>query len=172
MKKMASLLLAVTMLFSCVAVAFADETYFTYSHNPVVPDPDPTYSITIPASITLHDGDNDIPLTVSDAQNFGTGKLSIKMAQTVPNGNFMSLSRLDDKGWWTGDELKYDVTTADGNQILYNRNGKWDTQYLGQELASFTGNGSKNYVITPDVKENTKAGEYAGYIQYTIEFEN
>ena len=147
----------------------AEETRFDFVYTA-----EPTYELSIPSQINITSASTDVPIAVTNAKNFNGGKVSVKMAQTVPNGNFMSLSKLkeggSEDGWWTATELKYDIITADGTEILYNRNNKWDTQYLNAELAAFIGNASKAYTMKLDITDKTESGHYAGLIQYFVEF--
>lgn len=170
MKKIATLFLTLAMLFVISTSALAtSETRFEYKYVA-----EPTYEIIIPSTITIDSLSTDVPIEVVNAKNFNGGTVSVKMAQTVPNGNFMSLSKLIEggqyDGWWTATELKYDIFTADGTEILYNRNNSWDKQYLNAELASFDSSGVKSYTMVLDVNEQTESGLYAGLIQYAIEF--
>lgn len=174
MRKNATKVLATVaaIALACTTAFAATETRFDYEH---VVELDPSYEIIIPASVRITSKTTAIPIEVANAKDFGTGYVAVKMKQTVPNGNFMALDKLKEtppaeEGWWSGTKLPYDLITADGTEILYNRDGSWDTQYLNAELATFTGDAVKSYSMILDINEKTQPGKYGGLIQYTVEF--
>jgi hypothetical protein len=170
MKKLVSIALAFAAVLMLGSTALAaDETRFDFQYAA-----EPSYEIVIPSQVNITSASTDVPIEVVNAKNFNGGTVSVKMAQTVPNGNFMSLSKLQEggpqDGWWTATELKYDIVTADGTEIRYNRDNKWDTQYLNAELAAFSGDETKAYTMVLDINDKTESGSYAGLIQYLVEF--
>ncbi|MDD7390951.1 MAG: hypothetical protein PUG60_15130 [Lachnospiraceae bacterium] len=142
-KKLTAGLLTLAACASMSMAAFAEEG--TTSLNLFVPN-DPTYTITIPASVDLSATEpTDIPVTASDVNYIPDGKkISVTfvkgtgtygrlyMTADNPNGGKQLLHTLYIKG--TEDEWK---------------SGALEKQIKGMELASFTEDGVENFQIKP-----------------------
>ena len=173
MKKFMNLLLAVALVMSLSVPAFAapyDETDTEATVNlsfTLTAAATPSYTVTIPGSLNLKEGDNFLPITVSDADLDG-GSINITLEET---------SREYDAG-------KFNTTLYVGgiysmnNYIRYWIYDSVGSPYIisfvsGTLLEEFTDNGTKNpnfFVVTGESYLSSPGSTYTGHITFGIEY--
>lgn len=121
---------------------------------------DPTYTVTIPASVSMDKNGTDVAIEASDVQDLDNQKISITIEGTDYFRNQMVL--VDPE---TRDVLRYQIITPDGEVL--ETTGTAD-QMNGKEILSFTEDGTKSYTLKPVMAFNVVPGDYAGTLTYGI----
>ena len=114
-------------------------TQFTYTKQN-----DPTYTVSIPAALTLTDEGAPLPITASDVAYLNGKKVSVTIDGTDYYRNQLVLSAKTSKPSYT-DTIRYQLIGPSGNII--ETTGQ-DT-ITGTEIASFTENGTVTYTAKP-----------------------
>ena len=154
MKKFLTLFLAVALVMSLSVPAFAadyDETDSEAQTNLSFTLAGPTYTITIPATMNLSVGNNNIPITVSDMDNFSGEKIVVTAKETQAEEDIGSGTYFYDFHLWPNgtipamlaDVLMYTVHRLDGTSDYYAISPS-ETHIV----AEFTANGTENVQIT------------------------
>ena len=173
MKKFFTMILALALVLSLSVPAFAaNETNgqtdltFTYGNTP-------TYTVTIPASLTLAVGDNDLPITASDVADLNGKTITVTFEGTMPNDKDAVDDRYYTRLWLNGSNvggnaIRYDLYDADGQYV-----STFGTCAAGTVLASFTTSGIQNIRIYIDPFYVTTSGfqpgaPYTNYITFGI----
>ena len=145
MKRTAAFLLAVAICVGTTATAFATEetvkdsasTEFQFTLRN-----DPSYTITIPAHVTMEQEGTDVEVLAEDVQDLGEDqKISVTIAGTDYYRNQMVLEDPETRG-----TMRYQIVTPDGRTL--ETTGEKD-QMNGQEIVSFTGDGKETYTVKP-----------------------
>ena len=164
MKRTAAFLLAVAICVGTTATAFATEetvqdsasTEFQFTLRN-----DPSYTITIPAHVTMEQEGTDVEVLAEDVQDLGEDqKISVTIAGTDYYRNQMVLEDPETRG-----TMRYQIVTPDGRTL--ETTGEKD-QMNGQEIVSFTGDGKETYTVKPVIAFNVKPGNYTGTLTYGI----
>lgn len=165
MKKTVALLLAMALCVGTAVPAFAaDEavkdsgssTEFRFTLRN-----DPSYTITIPSHVTMEKDGTGVEVLAEDVEDLGGDqKISVTIAGTDYYRNQMVLEDPDTRA-----TVRYQITTPDG-RTLETTGGK--DQMNGQEIVSFTGDGTETYTVKPVVASNVKPGNYTGTLTYGI----
>lgn len=170
-KKLSAGLLTLTMCAAFTATAFADEAQTTF--NLYVPN-DPTYTITVPATIQLNTEDiTDVPVTASDVKYIPEGKevsVTYKRGSGV-FGRFYLTAENPDGGKALNHTLY--IKGTDGEWKM----GALEKKLIGTQLAAFTEDGTANYEVKPAHLEYpnsasfdyVKGAEYSAWMTYGIE---
>lgn len=145
--KKAALLTTVLTCLTAPCTAFASEisnettTEFSYEQAN-----EPSFTVTIPAALTLSDEGTPLDITASDVSYLGEKKVSVTIAGTNYYRNQMVLVGETSKPSYSK-TLRYQLVSSDGTIIETTGN---DT-VSGMEIASFTDNGTVTYIAKPVV---------------------
>lgn len=172
MKKTISLVTAVIscIIFLCIptlaaavdqdtAEALGTEFVFDYKN-------DPTYTVTIPSSVTISKNGAQIDITAENVANLDNQKISVTIAGTDKYRNQMVLEGKTISG--SNASLRYQFVMSDGS-VIETTGGK--DQVNGVELASFTDNGTVSFKIVPILSGSSsikKGVTYTGSMTYGI----
>ena len=145
MKKILAIILAALMIAACSVTAFAaDTTTVTYEVQP-------TYTVSIPASVTLSDADVTADITASDVVIENGSQITVKLTAA---SNTASGSTFNAKN---GDSTVAYTITADSAVAV------------GDTVATFTADGSKPLTFpAADKSAATTAGEHTETLTFTI----
>ena len=163
------------MVFLSVPVFAANETGgqtdLTFTYDPS----SPTYTVTIPATLTLTVGDNLLPIEVSATANLGGKNVVVTFEETQEfTGSGRYATTLWENGTIGSDSVRYTLYDAAGQLAPYFFTSPELTE-IGFTLAEFTGDGTKN--IRMEINENyitvsgvpvTQNVPYTGYIVFGI----
>lgn len=167
-KILAAFLAAVSCMAMSVTVMAAEST----QEISAVLTADPTYTVTIPATVNMGNDGTTVDVTASDVKNLTEGqKISVTIAGTDYFRNQMVLEA--DKDLVDVNHartLRYQIISEDGEVI--ETTGQ-DTA-TGSEVVSFTGNETKQYQIKPVIVDANKdrlvpGVPYTGSITFGIE---
>ena len=145
MKKLLAIIVVALMIAACSVTAFAaDTTTVTYEVQP-------TYTVSIPASVTLSDADVTADITASDVVIENGSQITVKLTAA---SNTDSGSTFNAKN---GDSTVNYTITADS------------TIAVGDTVATFTADGSKTLTFSAaDKSATTTAGEHTETLTFTI----
>ena len=145
MKKLLAIILAALMIAACSVTAFAaDTTTVTYEVQP-------TYTVSIPAAVTLSDADVTADITASDVVIETGSQITVKLTAA---SNTASGSTFNAKN---GDSTVAYTITADSAVAV------------GDTVATFTADGSKTLTFSAaDKSATTIAGEHTETLTFTI----
>ena len=145
MKKLLAIVLAVLMIAACSVTAFAaDTTTVTYEVQP-------TYTVSIPASVTLSDADVTADITASDVVIENGSQITVKLtaASNTASGSTFNAKNGDST-------VTYTIT---GDSAIA----------VGDTVATFTADGSKTLTFSAaDKSAATTAGEHTETLTFTI----
>ena len=162
-KSLAVLLAAV----SCLAVpvtAMAEEAEQTITVNLTA---DPTYTVTIPSSVSMDQNGTAVDVVAEDVENLQEGqKISVTIAGTSYYRNQLVVEAdREDVSAGKVRQLRYQIISDDGE--LIETTGQ-DTA-VGKEVVSFSGNETRQYQIKPLSTEFLERGvDYKGSITFGI----
>ena len=145
MKKFLIFTLALALLMSLSVPVFAteyDETDTGGQTNlTFTAAPEPTYTVTIPASLTLSIGDNPLAFEVSDSANLGGQEVVITFEKTqfYISGDTFANAQIDG----TGVSIYYDLYDMNGTKVSYLDFGS-NVIDLNTQLAAFDTDGTEN----------------------------
>lgn len=164
-KKIGALAMACAMCAGVSMQAFATEksTDFTFEYKN-----DPTYTVSIPDSVTLTKDGTDMSITAEDVANLDGQKISVTIAATSGYDDQMVLEGKTSTGGQAS--LRYQFVMADGSIIETNA-GK-DIVAVGKEVASFTEDGTETFTVKPILTGSSsikKGVTYTGSMTYAIE---
>ena len=145
MKKLLAIIIAAVMIAACSVTAFAaDTTTVTYEVQP-------TYTVSIPASVTLSDADVTADVTASDVILESGKKIKVELTSA---SNTASGSTFNAKN---GDStVTYTIT---GDKAIA----------VGDTVATFTANGSKTLTFSAANKSaTTVAGNHTETLTFTV----
>lgn len=158
-KKSIAALLCTAVCTSAGVTAFAAESQdVALSH---VVENDPVYSLTIPSSLDMEKNGSGFTFEATGVQYMDGKKISVTIGGTDYFRNQMVL--VDDD---TRATLRYQIITADGRTL--ETTGQKD-QMNGQEVASFTGDGTVSCIFKPVYAFNVVPGSYAGSITFNVD---
>lgn len=157
---------------SCMAVSVTAMASESTQEISAVLTADPTYTVTIPATVNMGNDGTTVDVTASEVENLAEGqKISVTIAGTNYFRNQLVLEAdrdlVDVNHART---LRYQIISEDGEVI--ETTGQ-DTA-TGSEVVSFTGNETKQYQIKPVIvdanRDRLVAGvPYTGSITFGIE---
>ena len=144
MKKLLAIIVAVIMIAACSVTAFADTTNVSYNV-------DPTYTVSIPASVTLSDADVTADITASDVLLEDSSQITVTLSAA---SNTASGSTFNAKN---GDStVTYTIT---GDSAIA----------VGDTVATFTADGSKTLTFSAaDKSAATVAASHTETLTFTI----
>ena len=147
MKKLLAIILAAVMLAACSVTAFAETTNVSYNV-------DPSYTVSIPAAVTLGDSAVEADITASDVILEGGKKIAVELTSA---SNTASGSTFNAKN---GDStVTYTIT---GDEAIA----------VGDTVATFTANGSKTLTFSAaDKSAATVAGTHTETLTFTVSVE-
>ena len=147
MKKLLAIILAAVMIAACSVTAFAETTNVSYNV-------DPSYTVAIPASVTLSDADVTADVTASDVILEGGKQVVVELTSA---SNTASGSTFNAKN---GDSaVTYTIT---GDEAIA----------VGDTVATFTANGSKTLTFSAaDKSAATVAGAHTETLTFTVSVE-
>ena len=126
---------------------------------------DPTYTITIPAAVTMSREGTQVDVIAENVTNLDGRRISVTIAGTDAYKNQMVLEGVDANGMRKS--IRYSITTAQGELIETIGNGD---AILGKELASFTEDGTVSFTVAPIIAPSSGKGvTYTGSMTYGIE---
>ena len=148
MKKILAIIIAAVMIAACTVTAFADTTDVSY-------DVQPSYTVTIPAAVTLGDSAVEADITASDVILEGGKKIAVELTSA---SNTASGSTFNAKN---GDStVTYTIT---GDEAIA----------VGDTVATFTANGSKTLTFSAaDKSAATVAGAHTETLTFTVKVES
>ena len=148
MKKILAIIIAAVMIAACTVTAFADTTDVSY-------DVQPSYTVTIPAAVTLGDSAVEADITASDVILEGGKKIAVELTSA---SNTASGSTFNAKN---GDStVTYTIT---GDEAIA----------VGDTVATFTANGSKTLTFSAaDKSAATVAGAHTETLTFGISVED
>ena len=144
MKKLLAIIVAVVMIAACSVTAFADTTTVTYEVQP-------TYTVAIPASVTLSDADVTADITASDVmlENGSLITVTLSAASNTASGSTFNAKNGDST-------VTYTIT---GNSAIS----------VGDTVATFTADGSKTLTFSAaDKSAATVAASPTETLTFTI----
>lgn len=127
---------------------------------------EPTYTVTIPTSLTLSDEGTALEIKASDVKNMDGKKVSVTINGTNYFRNQMVLKGTTSKSSYSS-TMRYQLIAADGTVI---ETTGTDTA-TGAELAAFTEDGTVTYTAKPvaSTMTNIETGvEYSGTMTFGI----
>ena len=144
MKKILAIILAAVMIAACSVTAFAETTNVSYNV-------DPSYTVSIPAAVTLGDSAVEADITASDVILEGGKKIKVELTSA---SNTASGSTFNAKN---GDStVTYTIT---GDKVIA----------VGDTVATFTANGSKTLTFSAANKSAaTVAGNHTETLTFTV----
>lgn len=149
MKKLLAIVLAALMIAACSVTAFAaDTTTVTYEVQP-------TYTVSIPAAVTLSDADVTADITASDVilEDGKQIKVDLTAASNTASGSTFNAKNGDST-------VTYTIT---GDEAIA----------VGDTVATFTANGSKTLTFSAaDKSAATVAGAHTETLTFGISVEN
>ena len=147
MKKLLAIILAALMIAACSVTAFAETTNVSYNV-------DPSYTVSIPAAVTLGDSAVEADITASDVILEGGKKIAVELTSA---SNTASGSTFNAKN---GDSaVTYTIT---GDEAIA----------VGDTVATFTANGSKTLTFSAaDKSAATVAGSHTETLTFTVSVE-
>lgn len=156
-KKVLAVFLAAVSCMAMSVTAMAAESTQKIS---AVLTADPTYTVTIPATVNMGNDGTTVDVTASEVENLAEGqRISVTIAGTNYFRNQLVLEA--DRDFVDVNHartLRYQIISEDGEVI--ETTGQ-DTA-TGSEVVSFTGNETKQYQIKPVI-----AGRYEYDVEYT-----
>ena len=120
---------------------------------------DPTYTVSIPAKLTLEKEGTEFQLEASDVKYLDGQKISVTIAGTDYFRDQMVMQ--DDE---TRNTIRYSITKEDGTVIETK-----PENVNGTEIASFTEDSTITNIVKPVDAINNKVGNYKGSISFNIE---
>ena len=147
MKKLLAIIVAAVMIAACSVTAFAETTNVSYNV-------DPSYTVSIPAAVTLGDSAVEADITASDVILEGGKKIKVELTSA---SNTASGSTFNAKN---GDSaVTYTIT---GDSAIA----------VGDTVATFTANGSKTLTFSAaDKSAATVAGSHTETLTFTVSVE-
>ena len=147
MKKLLAIVLAALMIAACSVTAFAETTDVSY-------DVQPSYTVSIPAAVTLGDSAVEADITASDVILEGGKQVVVELTSA---SNTASGSTFNAKN---GDStVTYTIT---GDEAIA----------VGDTVATFTANGSKTLTFSAaDKSAATVAGAHTETLTFTVSVE-
>lgn len=160
--------MCLTMSISAFAATGADpiegsSTTFTYEHKN-----DPTYTVTVPAAVTLTDEGTPMNFTASDVRYLDGKKISVSILETDYYRNQMVLNKVKTEEDDSQGSMRYQLVLED-DTVVETTGGK--DQVVGVELVSFTEDGTKTITARPADNSGSssfKIGSYTGIMNYSI----
>ena len=144
MKKLLAIVLAALMIAACSVTAFAETTNVSYNV-------DPSYTVSIPAAVTLVDSAVEADITASDVIMEDGKQIKVELTSA---SNTASGSTFNAKN---GDSTVAYTITADSAVAV------------GDTVATFTADGSKTLTFSAaDKSATTIAGEHTETLTFTI----
>ena len=157
MKRTIAFMMALALCVGTTATAFAEDTATEFSFTL---RNDPTYTVTIPAQVTIEKDGTDVEVVAEDVENLAENeKITVTIAGTDYFRNQMVLTDKDTRA-----VMRYQIVTPDGRTL---ETTGTDTM-TGQEIVSFTADGTETYTVKPVVAPSTKPGNYTGTLTYGI----
>ena len=126
---------------------------------------DPTYTVTIPDTLTIEKEGSVMSFEASDVENLGDQKISVTIAGTDKFRDQMLLEGRTEDGKQAS--LRYYFEFEDGRRIETVGNG-----INGTEIVSFTEDGTKSFTVKPILTGSSsikKGVTYTGSMTYGIE---
>ena len=153
--------MALTSAMPAFAADSTQATTFSYTKKN-----DPTYTVTIPSTLSLSEDGTKMDITASDVAYLDGKKVSVTIAGTDKYRNQMYVSVKKVSKTTYSKELRYQFVAEDSSVI---ETTGTDT-VSGTELASFTDNGTVSYTVKPVLeKKNPEPGlEYTGTMTFGI----
>ena len=148
MKKLLAIIIAAVMIAACSVTAFAETTDVSY-------DVQPTYTLSIPASVTLGDADVTADITASDVimEDGKQIKVELTSASNTASGSTFNAKNGDST-------VTYTIT---GDEAIA----------VGDTVATFTANGSKTLTFSAaDKSAATVAGTHTETLTFTVKVED
>ena len=148
MKKLLAIILAAVMIAACSVTAFAETTNVSYNV-------DPSYTVSIPAAVTLGDSAVEADITASDVIMEDGKQILVELTSA---SNTASGSTFNAKN---GDStVTYTIT---GDEAIA----------VGDTVATFTANGSKTLTFSAaDKSAATVAGAHTETLTFTVKVES
>ncbi len=161
-KKVFAVLLAAISCLAVPATAIAEEAEQAITVNLTA---DPTYTVTIPASVSMDKEGTAVEVVAEDVENLQEGqKISVTIAETSGYNDQMVVEAKTTPRT----SLRYQIISDAGE--LIETNASTGAVGVGKEVVSFTGDGAKQYQIKPVLAGRFEYGvDYTGSITFGIE---
>ncbi len=147
--------LAICSTMMVTANAASQSTEFEYTLKN-----DPTYTVEIPAKITIAKGGSDMVIKASNVNYLDGQKVSVSIAGTNYFRNQMVLEDSE-----TRSTMRYQIVKEDGT-VIETTGGK--DQANGKEIAAFTQDGQVTNKVLPVTQPSSKVGHYSGTMSFDI----
>ena len=147
MKKILAIIIAAVMIAACTVTAFAETTNVSYNV-------DPSYTVSIPAAVTLGDSAVEADITASDVilEDGKQIKVDLTAASNTASGSTFNAKNGDSA-------VTYTIT---GDSAIA----------VGDTVATFTANGSKTLTFSAaDKSAATVAGAHTETLTFTVSVE-
>ena len=148
MKKLLAIIIAAVMIAACSVTAFAETTHVSYNV-------DPSYTVAIPASVTLSDADVTADITASDVIMEDGKQILVELtsASNTASGSTFNAKNGDSN-------VTYTIT---GDKAIA----------VGDTVATFTADGSKTLTFSAaDKSAVTVAGSHTETLTFTVKVED
>ena len=161
-KKVFAVLLAAISCLAVPVTAIAEEAEQAITVNLTA---DPTYTVTIPASVSMDKEGTAVEVVAEDVENLQEGqKISVTIAGTSGYNDQMVVEAKTTPRT----SLRYQIISDAGE--LIETNASTGAVGVGKEAVSFTGDGAKQYQIKPVLAGRFEYGvDYTGSITFGIE---
>lgn len=160
-KKILAAILAGTMCMAMPVGVFAAENQSQDISATLTADP--SYTVTIPATVTMGNEGTSVDVTASDVKNLPKGnKISVTIAGTSYFRNQMVLEAATSPRT----SIRYQIISEAGETIETKGTAN---EANGKEVVAFTENGTKQYQILPVIEGRFEYGvPYTGSITFGI----
>lgn len=164
-KKIIAVFLAAVSCLAVPVTAMAEETEQAITVNLTA---DPTYTVTIPASVTMDREGTSVDVTAENVENLPEGqKISVTIAGTSYFRDNLVLETSEEVAPTHSKYLRYQII-SDENELI-ETDGTLDLTAVGKEVVSFTEDGTKQYQIKPVITDYVETGvDYTGSITFGI----
>ncbi len=174
-KRLITIALAAAMVLSVSATAFADDTTINQSSDPATGmtnvnyTVDSTYTVTIPASVTIGSG-NAATVSASSVVLEEGKELNVSITGTSGDDDAFTVTNTPVSGEGS-DTLTYEV--ADSDSTSYTLNSEVLTVSASDATAGSGASGSIGlYYTLADGNTAKYAGEYTGTMTFTVSIDN
>lgn len=163
MKKIMSLILSACVL----GTAFTTPVHAAESQSQeisAVLTAEPSYTVTIPAAVTMGNEGTFVDVSASDVKNLPEGK---KISVTIAGTDYYRNQMVLEADTSPRTSIRYQIISESGETI--ETTGEKD-QANGKEIVAFTEDGTKQYQILPVIAGRFEYGvPYTGSITFGIE---
>ena len=150
---------------SCMAMSVTAMAAESTQEISAVLTADPTYTVTIPATVNMGNDGTTVDVTAEDVKNLPEGK---KISVTIAGTDKYRDQMVVEADTSPRTSLRYQIISETGETI--ETNAATGAVGVGKEVVSFVENGTKQYQIKPVINGRYEYGvDYTGSIIFGIE---